>query len=233
MNLSIIIPAYKCENFLEESIRFICNAVKKYENDFEVLIVVGDCPDKTLKIAKDISKENFRAVIVESSERLGKGKALSLGFAKALGEIQIYLDADLDVGVDYILSVVKKIKQGNDVVIVSKYDPMSNFKTSFLRTLFGKAYNVLINVLFKGKIYDYQGGMKGFTKKAIKEILPLVKDEWWFWDTEVLLIARYRGFGIIEIPIVGVGGCKGSTVNIFTGVNLLKSIFCFKKRQVR
>ncbi len=233
MMLSIIIPAYRSEKFLEKNVQLVYNQAQNIGKDFEILIVTGKNPDKTLEIAKTIAERNSKVRVVESRERLGKGKALSLGFAKALGEIQVYTDADLEIAPKYILSIVEKIRQGNDIAIASKHNPESDFKSPFIRKFLGKNYNILVRVLLGGGIHDYQGGMKGFTKKAIKKILPYVKDEWWFWDTEALIIAQWTGLSIGEVPIKGSYGFRGSTINIFSAcINLFKSILSLKKRRL-
>jgi len=74
------------------------------------------------------------------------------------------------------------------------------------------------------KVYCHQGGMKGFEKNTIKKLLPYIKDNKWFWDTEVLVIAQWLGYKIKEVPITCDYGFEGTTVN-----NLKDSYTMFKQ----
>lgn len=233
MQLSIIIPAFKSAKFLEKNVSRICAAIKGIGKDYEILIVTGKNPDNTLQVARGIAAKNKNVKVIFSPERLGKGKALSLGFSRAKGETQVYTDADLEISPKYIVEIVKKIQQGFDVAIASKHNPKSRFESPFTRKFLGKSYNVLVRLVLGGSIRDYQGGLKGFKRNAIKKALPHVRDEWWFWDTEALMVSQWLGFRIGEIPIVGGYGFRGSTVNIFgTCFNLFKSVLNLKKRRL-
>ena len=233
MRLSVIIPAYRSARFLEKNVSRICTAIKSIGKDYEILIVTGKNPDNTLQVARGIASKNRNVKVVFSPERLGKGKALSLGFSKAVGEIQVYSDADLEISPKYIPVIAKKIGQGFDIAIASKNNPESRFESPFARKFLGKSYNVLVRLVLGGSIRDYQGGLKGFKRNAIKKVLPYVRDEQWFWDTEALMISQWLGFRICEIPIVGGYGFRGSTVNIFgTCLNLFKKVLALKKRRL-
>jgi hypothetical protein len=51
------------------------------------------------------------------------------------------------------------------------------------------------------KVKDSQCGFKGATKNIIINILPLVKNTQWFFDTEFLYLAQKNNFKIKEIPV--------------------------------
>jgi len=233
MMLSVVIPAYKSERFLEKTVKDVSLEIQRFSKDYEILIVTGKNPDNTLKVAKEIAAKDKRVSVIYRAERVGKGRALSIGFGKAQGTIQIYTDADLEIGPKYIGEIVKKIQSGYDIAIASKHNPKSEFKSPFTRKFLGKSYNLIVRIILGGKIRDYQGGMKGFKKEAIKKALPFVKDRQWFWDTETLMVCEWLGYNIKEVPIEGDYGFRGSTLNIFSAaLSLFESVLNLKKRRL-
>jgi hypothetical protein len=59
----------------------------------------------------------------------------------------------------------------------------------------------LVKILFKTKLTDFQCGFKAFDNKAINELLPNIKDNEFFFDTEFLLKAENLGYKIKQIPV--------------------------------
>jgi hypothetical protein len=48
---------------------------------------------------------------------------------------------------------------------------------------------------------DAQTGFKALTREVVEKVLPLVKDDHWFLDTELLVLAERLGYRIADIPI--------------------------------
>jgi glycosyltransferase involved in cell wall biosynthesis len=156
-----------------------------------------------------------------------------LGFKEAMGEIAVYLDADLEISPKYLLEIAKRLENGCDVAVASKHYPNSRFRSPFVRKLFGKTYTLLANTILGGHLRDYQGGMKGFRKPVIMKILPYLKDRWWFWDTEALMVSQWLGFRVCEVPIEGSYGFGESTVNVWKdSLKQFKGIVALKKRRM-
>jgi hypothetical protein len=55
--------------------------------------------------------------------------------------------------------------------------------------------------MFRNKFSDAQCGFKALTRRAVKDLVPLVKDQAWFFDSELLLLAERRGYKIFEVPV--------------------------------
>lgn len=231
MKISVIIPSYKSEKFLEKNTGLVAKEIEKITKDYEILLVEGGSPDNSAKVAEAIAKNNGKVRHIHRKERLGKGSALSLGFKNAKGDISAFIDADLDIKPRYLKKVIEKVRQGYDIAIVSQHHPKSRFHSASMRKTLSKSYNLLVRLLLGSKIKGHQGGLKCFKKEAIRAILPLVKDQWWFWDTEVLMIGQRMGFRIIEVPIAGGYNTDGSTVQVVDdSINLFKSILAMKLR---
>ena len=233
MEISLIIPAYRSAKFLEKNIGLVSKELNDITRDYEILIVEGGSTDGTDKVASAIAAGNRRVRYIQRKQRLGKGKALSIGFGKAMGKIVAFADADLEIDPKYLAPAIGKIRQGYDIAIVSQHHFKSDFQSPLLRKTLSKGYNFLVRAILGSKIKGHQGGLKCFRKEAIEEILPFVRDQHWFWDTEVLMIGQWLGFRIIEMPITGGYGFGDSTVVILKDcVSLFKSILRLKRRRL-
>ncbi len=233
MEISVIIPAYRSAKFLERNVELIERELENTTKDYEILLVEGGSTDGTDKVAAGIAKKNKKVKSIHRKERLGKGKALSIGFKQAKGEIAAFTDADLDISPKYLKPAIEEIRQGYDISIVSQHHFQSDFQSPLLRKVLSKGYNFLVRLILGSKIRGHQGGLKCFRKEAIRKVLPYVKDQWWFWDTEVLMIAQWLGLKIVEMPITGGYGFADSTIVPFKdGAILFKSILWLKKRRM-
>jgi len=48
---------------------------------------------------------------------------------------------------------------------------------------------------------DAQCGFKALTRKTAQALVPLVEDNKWFFDSELLILAEMKGYRIAEIPV--------------------------------
>src|SRR3990167_8752529 len=89
---------------------------------------------------------------------------------------------------------------------------------TFLRELTSRALNFFfIRFFFHTHFTDAQCGFKGVTRKVVENLLPKVKDNEWFFDVELLIIAEKSGYKIYEQPVHWVDN-PGSTVRLISTI---------------
>ncbi len=81
------------------------------------------------------------------------------------------------------------------------------------REIASRTYNFLVRFFLGSRIYDHQCGFKAFNKEHILPILPAIRSNHWFWDTEILVRTQRNGARIGEFPVRWRAG-KGTTVKI-------------------
>lgn len=86
MKLSIIIPVYNAEKYLEEAVKSILN--QTWRGEKEIIIVDDHSDDRSLAIAKQLTDH------VISIEHGGAAKARNAGLAISSGDYILFLDAD-------------------------------------------------------------------------------------------------------------------------------------------
>ena len=103
---------------------------------------------------------------------------------------------------------------GYDVAIGSRLTRASRvYKRTLKREVTSRCYNLLIKAMFWTRFSDAQCGFKALNRTAAQRLLPLVRDNAFFFDTELLLIAEKRGLRIFEVPVTWTDD-PGTTVRV-------------------
>ena len=92
-----------------------------------------------------------------------------------------------------------------------------------------KWMKLMKKMMFKVNFTDAQCGFKALNRKAVDHLIPLVKDDEWFMDTELLLLAQKHKYRIADIPIRWIDD-PNSSVNIFsTALKDIQGLFRMRK----
>jgi len=209
MKLSIIIPAYNEEKrigiTLEEYCSFFKTKIKNKENDdFEIIVVLNNCKDNTLKVVKE-KKKKFKEIKILNFEKGGKGFAITEGFKDALKRENTligFVDADMATSPEAFYDLIKNIRE-NDGIIASRWLKNSIVsKRTFFRTITSGGFNFLVRSLFLFNYRDTQCGAKLFTQKVIEEIVEELKLTEWAFDINLLYLCKIHNFKIKEFPTI-------------------------------
>ncbi len=212
--VDIIVPAYNEEDILEKSIstlrEFMTDNLRR---EWRIVIADNASTDRTLAIARGIS-ERYQDVSFIHLDEKGRGRALRRAWLESDAGILTYMDVDLATGLDAFLELVRAIEEeGYDIAIGSRLMAGAKIRRSVNREFFSRGYNLLIKAMFRAKFRDAQCGFKALSGDAAQVLLPLTRDNGWFFDTELLLLAEDLGYRIKEVPVVWTESPK-TTVNI-------------------
>ena len=118
------------------------------------------------------------------------------------------------------------LERGFDIAIGSRNARGAKvYGRGILRSITSKGYIALIKLLFLVNFTDAQCGFKAVSRKVIRELLPVVKDNEWFFDSELLIVGEKSGYRIYEEPVKWVDN-PGSTVRVMhTALGDLKGLW--------
>ncbi|MCK4475253.1 MAG: glycosyltransferase [Methanophagales archaeon] len=188
-----MLPAHNEAEGIEDAVNQTRKALAEFTSSFEIIIAEDGSTDGTAEIASRIEAETSVVEHVHSEARLGRGKALNHAFKLATGEILAYLDVDLSTDMKHLKPLIEAIEEEKyDFATGSRMLKESEVKRSFKRAAMSKVFNFLVRKILRSKIRDHQCGFKSFRKDALMRFLNEIKDEHWFWDTEMLVRAQRR-----------------------------------------
>jgi glycosyltransferase involved in cell wall biosynthesis len=223
--LSIIMPCYKGEAFIEHSIREVENVVSEFCNSFEIIVVVDGFVDRTYDVAKRLEKEFDNLKVVGYKENRGKGYAIKYGLDFCEGEYVALLDSDLDYHPKALKWFLEKIKNDNvDIVIGNRRDKNSVFEYPILRKFLSYCFNAYVNLMFPElKIKDTQAGIKMFKKDVVIDLFSnnYKSINGYAFDVYILVLARRKGYAINYAPCI----FRQKFTGIGSGVELIKTIY--------
>jgi glycosyltransferase involved in cell wall biosynthesis len=98
VQISVIIPVYKVENYLRRCLDSVCN--QTFE-DFEVILVDDGSPDASGEICDEYAKKDPRFHVIHKPNG-GVSSARNEGIKKAIGKYVVFIDSDDEVSSDYL-----------------------------------------------------------------------------------------------------------------------------------
>ena len=112
------------------------------------------------------------------------------------------MDVDLSSNLEFFPALLSAIENNSDVAIGSRLARGSNVVgRTLLREIMSRGYNLLIKVFFSVSFRDAQCGFKAVKKNVFKILEPLIENDNWFFDSEMLILAEKSGYKVAEIPI--------------------------------
>ena len=217
--LSIVIPAKNEEKRIARTLSLYGAYFKDRRNELEaeLLVVVSNSSDATSKIVDSYSKEFPFIKKLETRYSSGKGGAVALGFNNADGDYIGFVDADGAVSPSEIYKLYEFIDETPWLDGVIGTRAKSKSKMSLKRRLLAGIYNLYVKLLFNLPYTDTQCAAKIFRRKPAKEMAQKLSNTGWAFDVNLLLVAKYLNYRILEQP-VGWSEKEGSKFSWFIGV---------------
>jgi len=213
--LNIVIPVYNEEQELEDHTETLIGFLRSHLLDFDWVITIADnaSKDKTLAIARSLAKKHKEVRSLHLDQK-GRGRAVKKAWLETNADIHCYMDVDLSTDLKHIPPLVRSLLRGYDIAIGTRNIHSSQvYGRSWLRTLTSKTYITIIRLWFLVRFTDAQCGFKAITDQAAKNLLPHIKDNAWFFDSELLIIAEKLGYRIYEEGVTWIDN-PGSTVRV-------------------
>ncbi len=202
MKIDFALPVYNEEDCLAASVsKLISYLQSKVSCDWQVIIVDNASTDETPVIAEALASE-IEKVHAVRLELKGRGYALRSVFQSSQADAICYMDIDLSTDLNHIEDLIGGLQDGYDIVVGSRLLPASRTVRSFKREFISRSYNILVRVMFGyNSCSDFQCGFKAFRCNLRNDLLPKVKDNRFFFDTEILLFADQLGYCILDVPV--------------------------------
>jgi glycosyltransferase involved in cell wall biosynthesis len=199
--VDIVVPVYNEEQALPRSILILSDFLKaNLTNPWQVIIADNASTDGTRRVAEQLARK-YAGVHYLYLPQKGRGRALRTAWMQGTADIVCYMDVDLSTELVHLPQLIQCLEAGYDIAIGSRLSPDSRVTRSFRREVISRVYNRLIRAMFFTSFEDAQCGFKALTRQAAQAIIPHVKNNNWFFDTELLIIAAKGGYRIAPVPV--------------------------------
>lgn len=218
--VEIVVPVYNEEVELEKNIKilnvFCLKNLKKY--DWHITIADNASIDNTPVIGATLVKELPRVSLFRIEQK-GRGRAVKRAWSQSRADYCIYIDLDLSTDLIHLPQLLEALEERYDIVIGSRLASGAKVEgRTLIREFVSRILNFFfIRFLFQVYITDAQCGFKGVTKRVVSGLIPKILDNDWFFDGELLIMAKKSGYKIHEIPIHWIDN-PGSTVRLISTI---------------
>ncbi|KEO74335.1 glycosyltransferase family 2 protein [Anditalea andensis] len=194
IQISIVIPVYNEEESLPELVQWINRVMFDHGYAYEIIFVNDGSTDRSWEVINELGKQNGNVKAISFTRNYGKSAALDVGFNKAIGEVVITMDADLQDSPDEIPGLYDMVcNQDYDIVSgwkKQRFDPIS-------KTVPSKFFNGVTSIISGIPLHDFNCGLKAYKNKVVKNV-----NVYGEMHRYIPLIAKWNGFTKIGEKVV-------------------------------
>ena len=199
--LDVVIPVFNEERTLVQSVETVRDYLHTLPYESRVTIADNASTDATSLLAHQLA-HRYPDVSVVSLTQKGRGRALKRAWSRSDAEVLVYMDVDLSTDLNALLPLVAPLLSGHsDLAIGSRLARSARTTRGPKRELISRTYNVMLRGALRARFSDAQCGFKAIRRDVAAHLLPLIEDDEWFFDTELLIVAERAGLRIHEVPV--------------------------------
>jgi putative flippase GtrA len=200
--LDVVVPVHNEEAGLESSLRRLHEHLTcSFPYSFRITVAENASTDRTVEVGRRVAAELPGVEMIVLPEP-GRGRALRDAWLTSDAAVLAYMDVDLSTDLAALLPLVAPLISGHsDLAIGSRLSPSSRVVRGAKRELISRSYNLLLRGALRTSLPDAQCGFKAIRADVAQRVLPLVEDDGWFFDTELLFLAERIGLRIHQVPV--------------------------------
>jgi len=203
-SVEIVIPVLNEESSLLSSISKLNSFLDTISQNYTWIIHIVDngSEDSTPLVGNELQKKFPKVKFSRLPER-GRGRALKYAWTTSKSDIVGYMDVDLSTDIKSIDILVDSIAS-NEYLAATGSRLMKKSEVSgrtFKREIISRCYSLLVRLTFRINILDFQCGFKFLNGDIARQIVPLIVDQGWFFDTELILLVHSLKYEINEVPV--------------------------------
>jgi dolichol-phosphate mannosyltransferase len=198
----VIMPTYN----ERENLPRMAERLLKLPVPVDLLVVDGNSPDGTGKIADELAAKHPEVHVLHQEEKNGLGRAYISGFKWALEhgyEFIFEMDCDFSHNPDDVPMFIEATKNA-DLVLGSRYSGgVRVVNWPFKRLILSRGAEIYVRIITGMPFTDPTGGYKCFRRRALQAInLDAVLSKGYSIQIEMTHRLWRQGCKIVEVPIV-------------------------------
>lgn len=234
-NISFVLPVYNCGNELAEGLPVFINYLSRFLRQYEIIVV--DDGSVNAQFIADTCKQ-YGCIYLKNNVNLGKGYAIRAGVSQSTEGIILFMDGDFPFELQSIEKMIRILADGKaDLTIGDRTLPGSIVSESLTisRKVASNVLSFLLTIFNITKFRDTQCGLKGFTKAFSEQVFPLLKEDRFGFDIELIHVAQKKGLRISTVPVKVIDQKSSSVKVLKDGWNIFKltlRLFLRNKKEI-
>ena len=211
--LAIVLANYNQAGHLAASVERLQATCSAIGLDAELVLVDDGSTDATWDESVALAARHPNVRLHRQPENRGRGAAVAAGIRIAERDLVGTLDTDLEVAPDYLLPLLERVEAGADLAIARRRYPLPlgvSRSWELGRWISHKGYRVLTRAVLQTRI-DTLSGCKVLRRERLLPVIDSIRDQRWFWNTELVVRALRAGVRVEEVDAFCPGKLAGNS----------------------
>jgi polyisoprenyl-phosphate glycosyltransferase len=201
-NFSIVSPVYGCQACLEELVDRVESSLKTLQGEFELILVDDNSPDGSWQRIKELAGTRPWLKAIRLARNFGQHYAISAGIEKAIGEIVVVMDCDLQDVPEEIPKLIGSLKDGVEIAFAQRVDRQDGIAKKFGSWAFFRVLSWMTGVPQDHTTANFGA----YTRKVIDTINSMPERERCF-----PLMVRWTGLRRVNVAVAHASRTQGSS----------------------
>ena len=190
MRIVIALPVLNEEKVLRPTVEAVHRFARVALSGHDVVIVIADngSTDGTEAAGRLLQRELPGVRYLRLAGR-GKGLAIREAWRSEDADAYVFMDADLATDLAALPELVRRIEDGAGLAVGSRFHQDSVVERSMFRKVLSHGYRTLLGVVLDTDVADVPCGFKAASSRLVRDVMPAVCDDRWFFDTELVVRA--------------------------------------------
>lgn len=200
--VDVVIPVHNEQDGIEACLRRLHgHLADSLPFGYRITVADNASTDQTVAIAERVARDLGGIAVVHLPEK-GRGRALRAAWSASNAPVLAYMDVDLSTDLAAFGPLIAPLLSGHsDVAIGTRLGRGARVVRGPKREFISRGYNLVLHGSLGARFSDAQCGFKAIRKDVAEQLLPLTRDNAWFFDTELLVLAEQCGLRVAEVPV--------------------------------
>lgn len=175
-DISIVVPLYRCENYIVELYERTKTALLKKNLSAQFIFVNDNSPENDWVVVSELAKEYKEVLAINLSRNFGQHQAITAGLTYAVGKWVVVMDGDLQDSPEEIINLYNKAAENYDIV----YAQRKQRQDKAIKKMSSRLYYAVFSYLTDSKQDKSIANFGIYKLKVIKAILSMQDQERFF-----------------------------------------------------
>lgn len=192
IEISIVSPVYRSENLVDKLVDRMVVSVSQITDSYEIILVEDYGPDHSWKKIVENCNKNPKVKGIKLSRNYGQQHAIQAGLDASKGKYVITMDCDLQDQPEEIYKLLKKAKEGFEIVVASR----KNRQDDVFKKMLSRVFYSVLGYLTETNQDRTVANFVCYHRKAV-DALALVKDHNRYYP----MLQQLIGFNYAKVEI--------------------------------